>query len=354
MRAAALALLALAGCGPKAIPRELREAERAGDHGQWQAALPLYTQVVEQRCAGAPRDVSDWTLRKVCGPAALGRGTALAALGRVEEAIAAYLAVVPLVGERGRAAARGLERAADLYMKAGDPVRAHELHYRVILLYPDSAAADDALRVLVRDGRKRDRERLLAILLELEPQVPASTVGDNILFEAALLHEDAGRIDQAIELYDRLPVDYPRSGLRDDCWRAAARLLRQTGRPREAITRLEAFLATRATARMIGSYNSPYLPDAAIDAGRIALEDMKEPGTALGFFRRAYDDYPNSTRRDDAAVWIAVALAARGDGPAACSQLARHAKRWKEKRTSTRRAEELAAQLSCTKTADSR
>lgn len=342
-----LVCAALAGCGPSAVPRELTEAERAGDQGRWDDALKLYSGLVDRRCQGAPRDVSDWTLRKVCGPAALGRGMALARLMRINEAVAAFLVIPDMVGNRGRAASRALERAADLLMHSGQNQRAHELHYKVILGYPDSAAADDALRVLVREGRRHDQAHLLAILLELEPQVPGTTVGDNLLFEAALLTQDRGDLEGALKLYDRLALEYPKSGLRDDSWRTAAKILRGLGRPQEAIDHLEEFLRTKATARMIGSYNSPYLPDAAIEAGRIALEDMKAPGKALAYFRRAYDDYPNSTRRDDAAVWVATALAAGGEPRAACATLARHARRYPERVTSSDRAAALRAQLGC-------
>lgn len=342
-----LACATLAGCGPGAVPRELTEAERAGDQGRWDDALRLYSGLVDKRCQGAPRDVSDWTLRKICGPAALGRATALARLLRINDAVAAFLVVPELVGNRGRAASRALERAADLLMHAGQNQRAHELHYKVILGYPDSAAADDALRVLVREGRRHDQAHLLEILLELEPQVPGTTVGDNLLFEAALLTQDRGDLEGALKLYDRLPLEYPKSGLRDDSWRTAARILRGLGRPQEAIDHLEAFLSTRATARMIGSYNSPYMPDAAIEAGRIALEDMKAPAKALRYFRQAYDDYPNSTRRDDAAVWVATALAAQGEPQAACATLARHARRYPERVTSSDRAAALSSQLGC-------
>src|SRR5205807_392782 len=79
---------------------------------------------------------------------------------------------------------------------------------------------------------------------------------------------------------DALADRYPRSSLRDDALWRAAHLLREMGRPDDAIERLRRILRTRKDALVTGSYNMLYLDDAQLLLGEIELDDLHDAARA--------------------------------------------------------------------------
>ena len=127
-------------------------------------------------------------------------------------------------------------------------------------------------------------------------------------------------------LYDRIPVDYPESGLRDDARWHAARISRALGDPAGAAARLRALLATREVARGAGSYFSIWLDDAQLELGRVLRDELGDLAGAEAALRRLPRDYPASIRKDDALYELAVTQARAGARARACETLARLAK----------------------------
>jgi len=305
-RTGLLALVVVAtGCRATPLAHELAvggEREAAHDDA---GALAAYTLLVE-RCAGQPREARAAAAKDDCGQAATRRALLLEAAGRDGEALEAWLAVTRVAVE-SRAIARALTRAAELLERRGDRARAEQLAWRCMREHPDDVPAEDALRLAVRLAVARgDRGGLERRLFELLPAIERRDLADNVLFALAgsLATHDAVA---AIEAYDRLAAMDKRSSLRDDALVEAARLLRQLGRPTEAIGRLRALLATRRDALITGSYNSEHLDDAQLLVGEILLDDIGDARAAKEAFRLLADDFKDSRLSDDALVWLARA-----------------------------------------------
>jgi hypothetical protein len=109
--------------------------------------------------------------------------------------------------------------------------------------WPDEAHASDALKTLVDDGRKRDPQALADQLGKILTPLAETDVADNLVWELADLSEkELGNREGARALYDRIPADYPKSGLRDDARWHAARLSKDIGDYPGAVKRLRASL----------------------------------------------------------------------------------------------------------------
>jgi tetratricopeptide (TPR) repeat protein len=148
-------------------------------------------------------------------------------------------------------------------------------------------------------------------------------VADNLLWSLADLEaHELARPEAARALYDRIPADYPDSGLRDDARWSAAQLSEQLGDPKGAVERLRALLATREVAIGPGSYFSIWLDDAQLELGKVLRDALGDLPGAAAAFRRLPRDYPASILRDDALYELAVTLAKSGDGAARCRAVA--------------------------------
>jgi len=139
---------------------------------------------------------------------------------------------------------------------------------------------------------------------------------------AELNDKELGRPDAARALYDRIPVDYPDSGLRDDARWHAARLSKQLGDFKGAAERLRALLATREVAIGAGSYFSIWLDDAQLELGRVLRDELHDLSGAAAAFRQLPKHYPASTLKDDALYELAVTLGRANDTPGTCRAIA--------------------------------
>jgi TolA-binding protein len=267
--------------------------------------------------------------REACGEALLGEAELLERAGRTPAAIEAYLAIPARAAGDPMPAAIATYRAGELLLRDHQVAPAWTALWRVVTDFPDEPIAADALRALLTDGRGRDARALADQLGQLMTPLAQTQVADNLLWSLADLNEhELANPAAARALYDRIPVDTPTSGLRDDARWHAARLSRLLGDPRGAVERLRALLATREVALGAGSYFSIWLDDAQLELGKVLRDDLGDLPGAAAAFRRLPADYPASILRDDALYELAVTLERMRDHPGACDALARLAKQF--------------------------
>jgi tetratricopeptide (TPR) repeat protein len=313
MRLAVCALL-VACSAPATLP-ELVVAEKRADSGDVAGAIAAYRDA--QRTCGRIKPAR--RAKQACGDALLGEAEVLEHAGRVDAAIDTYLAIPAKTDDDAATASTATYRAGSLLLRAERVVDAWTALWRVVTDWPDEPVAADALRALVNDGRRRDPRALANELAKLLTPLAETEVADNLVWHLADLTEhELASPEGARALYDRIPIDFPKSGLRDDARWHAARISRALGDPRGAVERLRALLATREVAIGPGSYFSIWLDDAQLELGKILRDDLHDPRGAIAAFRRLPKDYPASILRDDALYELAVTLAQIGDRDGAC------------------------------------
>ena len=321
MRAAVLAL-ACACSAPATLP-ELVQAEHRADAGDVDGAVAEY-RVAQQKCH-ALRPAR--RAKAACGEALLGEGEVLEHANRTQAAIDTYLAVPAKADDDATTASTAVYRAGELQLHAGKTVDAWTALWKVVTDWPDEPVAADALKTLLDDGRKRDARALADQIAKLLTPLAETQVADNLIWSLADLqaHELANP-QAARALYDRIPSDYPDSGLRDDARWFAAELSKQLGDPKGAVERLRALLATREVSIGAGSYFSIWLDDAQLELGKILRDDLHDLPGAVAAFRKLPVDYPASILRDDALYELAVTLAQMNDHAGTCKAVADLAK----------------------------
>jgi TolA-binding protein len=313
----------LGACSAPATLGDLREAERKADAGDVDGALAAY-RTAQTSCR---KIKSGRRAKSACADAYLGEAEVLEKAGRTPGAIATYLAMPAKLPDDTATSAIAVYRAGELQLKAGQTTAAWTALWRVVTEWPDEAPAGDALRTLLVDGRGRDARALADQMAKILTPLAETEVADNILWSLADLTEhELANPAAARELYDRIPVDHPKSGLRDDARWHAARLSRELHDPQGAAKRLRALLATREVARGAGSYFSIWLDDAQLELGKVLRDDLADYAGAAAAFRRLPKDYPASILRDDALYELAVTLDRAGDKPGACRVIAALAK----------------------------
>jgi tetratricopeptide (TPR) repeat protein len=317
-RRLAAALLALAACSAPATLSELKTAEHRADAGDVDGALTAY-RAAQARChqlRPARRAIA------ACGEALLGEAEVLEHAGRTPEARATYLAIPARAGDDPATAAVAIYRAGELLLADHQAQPAWTALWRVVTDYPDEPTASDALRTLLRDGRRRDPRALYDEMARLLTALADTEIADNLLWSMADLSEhELGNLEAARALYDRIPIDTPASGLRDDARWFAAQVSRKLHDPQGAVTRLRALLATREVAYFAGSYFSVWLDDAQLQLGQILRDDLHDLPGALAAFRQLPRDYPASILRDDALYELAITIEATHDHAGACQAL---------------------------------
>jgi tetratricopeptide (TPR) repeat protein len=325
---AALAVLtALAACSAPATLPDLRAAEQRARAGDVDGAVVAYRAAQTSCKALRP----ERRARAACGEALLGEAEVLELAGRTRPAIEVYAAIPARAGDDPTTAATALYRAGRLLLTAREDAPAWAALWRVVTDYPDEPLAGDALRLVVRDGRGRDARALADELARLLTALAETAVADNLLWALAELTEhELGNPAAARALYDRIPVDTPASGMRDDARWHAARISRALGDPRGAALRLRGLLATREVALGTGSYFSIWLDDAQLALGTVLRDELGDLAGAAAAFRRLPEDYPASILRDDALYELAVTLERMRDHAAACAALARLAAEFAE------------------------
>jgi tetratricopeptide (TPR) repeat protein len=313
----------VAACSAPATLSELKLAERRADAGDTDGALAAY-RAAQAKCT---RIQPVRRARAACAEALLGEAEVEDHAGRTKAAIDSYLAIPARVRDDAATAAIAVYRAGELQLREHQTTAAWTALWRVITDWPDEATAGDALRTLLADGRGRDARALAEQIAKILTPLAETEVADNLVWSLADLTEhELANPAGARALYDRIPVDYPKSGLRDDARWNAARISRTIGDPQGAVVRLRALLATREVAFGAGSYFSIWLDDAQLELGRVLRDDVHDLPAAEAAFRRLPKDYPASILRDDSSYELAVTLEQAHDHAGACATLAALAK----------------------------
>ena len=322
MRLLWASVLSLA-CSAPATLSELKLAEGRAAAGDTDGALAAY-RIAQQKCKALepPRRA-----RETCGDALLGEAEVLEKAERTQPAIDAYLAIPARAPGDDATAAIATYRAGRLLLGRNDPKAAWTALWRVVTDWPDEWPAAEAIRTLLEDGRRRDARALAEQVSTVLTALAETTVADNLVWTLAELTEhELENPAGARALYDRIPIDYPKSGMRDDARWHAARISRALGDPRGAVTRLRALVATREVAIGAGSYFSIWLDDAQLELGLVLRDDLADLPGAAAAFRKLPKDYPASILKDDALYELAVTLEKAGDHAGACRSLAALAK----------------------------
>jgi len=313
----------LSACSAPATLPDLVTAERRADAGDVDGALEAY-RAAQQHC-GALRPAR--RAKAACADALLGEGEVLERAGRTPQAIETYLAIPPRAADDPTTSAIAVYRAGELQLRAGKVTEAWTALWKVVTDWPDEAPAADALRLLLDDGRRRDAHELADQIAKLVTPLAETGVADNLVWSLADLTEhELGNPAGARALYDRIPAEFPDSGLRDDARWHAARLSRAIGDPAGAVERLRALLATREVALGAGSYFSIWLDDAQLELGRVLRDDLHDLRGAITAFEKLPKLYPASILRDDALFELAATYAQAGEHAQACAALSRLAK----------------------------
>jgi tetratricopeptide (TPR) repeat protein len=317
------ALLLVCACSAPVTLNELKTAELRADAGDTEGALVAYREA-QTKCR---RVKPALRAKAACSDANLGEAETLDKAGRTKEAIATYLEIPSRLANDPSTSAIAVYRAGDLLLRNKDTTAAWTQLWRVITEWPDEGPASDALKLLLADGRGRDARALADQMAKLLGALAETEVADNLLWSLADLNEhELASPSNARALYDRIPTDHPKSGLRDDARWHAARLSRAIGDPKGAAQRLRALLATREVAVGAGSYFSIWLDDAQLELGKVLRDDLKDYAGAAAAFRQLPKHYPASILKDDALYELAVTLDKSGDKPGACKVLAQLAK----------------------------
>ncbi len=316
-----LSLVLLAACSAPATLPDLATAEARERAGDIDGAIEEYL-AAQQSCTKMtpPRRST-----LACGEALLGEPEELEHAERDDQAIAAYLAV-PAAAARTAdpaTAATALDRAGELLARANRAADATKQWWRVVTEFPDEPVAADALKSLLDDARRAHPDTFAAELDRIFPKLAHTQIADNILYARADLdaHELADPT-AARAFYDRIPREYPDSGLRDDARWYAAQLSEQLGDWPGAVQRLRGLLATREVSWMTGSYFSIWLDDAQLELGKVLRDHLHDVPAAVAAFRQLPKDYPASILRDDALYELEVTLLQAGDQRGACKALA--------------------------------
>jgi TolA-binding protein len=298
-------VLLMVGCSAPATLPELVQAEHLADQGDTDGALAAYREA-QRKCKNLK---PARRATQACGEALLGEAEVQEHAGRLDAAIATYRAIPDRAPDDPATQSTALYRAGELLLKQDKIVDAWTLLWRVVTDWPDEGVAADALKTLVADGRHRDAQALAEQLGKLITPLAETEVADNLVWWLADLTEhELGNRDAARSLYDRIPLDWPNSGFRDDARWHAARLSRELNDPKGAVDRLRALLATREVAIGAGSYFSIWLDDAQLELGIVLRDDLHDFAGAAAALRQLPKDYPASILRDDALYELARAL----------------------------------------------
>lgn len=317
MRGLAVALLC--ACSAPATLPELVAAEHSETEGDTDGAIANY-RAAQQRCSllQPPRRA-----KQACSEALLGEAELLEHAQLLPAALAAYLAIPDRVTDDPMTAATATYRAGALQLHAGKISEGWSLLWKVVTAYPDEPLAADACKALLDDGRHRAPQALADEMGKLLNALPETQVADNLLWSIADLyaHELADPAT-ARAYYDRIPIDFPESGLRDDARWFAAKLSEELGDPAGAAARLRALLKTREVSFGVGSYFSVWLDDAQLELGKVLRDSLGDLPGAAAAFRQLPKDYPASILRDDALYELAVTLGKAGDLAGRCRAIA--------------------------------
>lgn len=188
----------------------------------------------------------------------------------------------------------------------GDAAQARATLLDLLRRYPDDPVTPKALQDLLRGYRAAgDLDGALRTLATLFAALSETPLGDNLLWEAARIElYDRPRPAAAEDLLTRHRAAFPFSPLHDDVTYALALLLRDQGRPQEALDLLEHLADHHDPAWAFGSYDPKLRDDAMLTRAELFLA-LNRPEDAFNEYARllsAFPDYLGGARiaRDQA------------------------------------------------------
>lgn len=293
--AAVLLAAAVTGCGISRsrwdLHRELLDADRLADDGQYDAAIDAYE-------ALAPRVDRDDLLAYVRFRIAY-----MAELdGRHDEALEAYADIYRSPqGLYDHTAGQALFRTAVILRDVhGAEADAVEVFQAVVTTFPNTFYADDALYELIDTWRGRgESRRLYGFLTSSYVALQRTEIADNLAYwTARVLQDDLGDPEAALEVYRILILNFHPSGLVDDSvWRSAL-CYRTLGRIDDEYRLLDDFVDVREVSWIMADYESEYYKPAMFRMAEIH-EERDELPEAIEVYHRFQRMYPLSLRRDD-------------------------------------------------------
>jgi|GEM_PF-5863180 len=273
-----------------------RAADRLADDERYDDAIAAYTELSKK--AETQQDLQYLQYRTALMLER--KGDADAALRAYEQIYSRPIYPYDQVG------ARAMYRAGRVYRDLlNDDDTAFEVWKATIRAYPDTFHAEDALSEIRNrmndEGRQAEYIDLVTTLfLELQ----YTELADNLAYEAAkMLDDHFDRCEEAIELYDLLQTNFPRSGLVDDAiWRTGL-CYRHHGDIDAEAKLLEKFVGGRELSIIIGDYDYAWYNPAFKRLAEIE-EERGNLLAAIKAYRRFQETFPLSLDNDDMSYKI--------------------------------------------------
>lgn len=221
--------------------------------------------------------------------------------GDLDAAVEQYrrIAATPISVYDDRAG-EALYRWGVIETSQGRPIAAQRIFDAVILGYPNSAHAVDALERRVELMRAaRQFEAAIEYLDVLLPRLENTEVGDEIAYRAArIAHEDLRRFSDAIQRYRFVEEWFPRSSYTDDSSWRAAQCLGALGDEEAEFRALNDLLSTREVSWIMADYESRFYVPALMRMAEIR-EQQGRIEDAIEVLERFLDTYKLSLKVDD-------------------------------------------------------
>ena len=191
---------------------------------------------------------------------------------------------------------------------------------RIIRRHSDEGPAARALILIVAHHRERSTDAALQVVVDLGGDLSTTDLGDDLLAMEAELRLEAEDRPGARRALERIVEEhpYPQGHRWDDAIERLAEMDVEDGNAEQAIERLEAMLERAESTTMVGSYTLPAFPRAQLRIARLHRDALHDYDAAEDAFDAVYDDFPDSTLRDDARVELGEMLLDQGEQRRGC------------------------------------
>lgn len=191
---------------------------------------------------------------------------------------------------------------------------------RILRQHSDEGPAARALILIVAHHRERSIADALRVVMGFRGELASTDLGDDLLAMEADLRLEAEDREGARRALEQIVEDYPYpQGHRwDDAIEQLAEMDVEDGNATRAIERLEAMLERAEGTTVVGSYTLPAFPRAQLRIARLQRDVLHDYDAAEDAFDAVYDDFPDSTLRDDARVELGEMLLDQGNRTRGC------------------------------------
>lgn len=310
-----IALAVLAGCAPtyaKGYQEALARGLAAQNAGRWDEAARSFHE------AGLLGD-----RYKDRDEARLLEAHAYERLGKPSDADALLARIVDEGGGRYQAIRAEFERAKLVTeyegRDKGDPLMLAAIQH-----HPTSGLARHAMRRLYAPiEEEKGADAALAWLRALEPVAKGNELEEEVAYEEGLVLFRAGRYQEAHDVFvaTARAHPYPHGSLTDDAYYQASLLAEQLGHVDEAIELLREMMKPAEAAYAGSSYERPRFPEAQLRVATL-LRDAKHDREGAKRAFRAVCTERSETRFCDDALWAEARLEVEDkEGDRACESM---------------------------------